>query len=169
LNVQDVKDSFYAGLRDRIAAMNPARTVVVRGAIRPAVLVVENELPLAEGEPLETFQLVWSDLQYTPDALLSVKCGIAYAVNGSAGATETASSVLGRGRALAAMDAELLHALGGAVRSVAGITVGESNGVAVQSAASSRVFWGDVTFGAAVAKGDRISRIASVEVFGYGI
>ncbi len=167
MNVQDVKDSFYAGLRDRIAAANPARTMVVRGVIRPAVLVVENELPLGEGVPLETFQLVWGGLKSTPDGLLSASCQVAYTVNGSVGATEAASSVLGRGRALAAMDGELVHALGGVVRSMPGVSVGESNGVAVQTATGTRVFWGDATFAAAVEKGDRISRDVSVEVFGY--
>lgn len=169
MNVQDVKDSFYAGLRDRIAAANPARTIVVRGVIRPAVLVVENEMPLGEGVPLETFQLVWGVLKSTTNALLLASCQIAYTVNGSVGATETASSVLGRGRALAAMDGELIQALGGPVRSVRGFSVTESNGVAIQTPTGTRVFWGDATFAVAVEKGNRISRIASVEVFGYDI
>lgn len=89
-------------------------------------------------------------------------------MNGSEGATETASSVLGRGRALAAMDAELLHALQSSVRSFAGFTLAEAGGAAVKSATGTQVFWGDVTFANAVAKGDRIGRVASLEVFGYG-
>ena len=168
MNVQDLKDSFYAGLRDAIAAANPARTAVVRGVTRPAVLVVENELPQSDGTPVETFQLTWSGLTHSGEGLMTCMCEIGYAANGSAGATETASSVLGRGRGLAAMDAELLSALSGPVRSVAGFTLTESGGVAVQSTTGTRVFWGDVTLAHAVAKGDRLTRVASVEVFGYG-
>ena len=44
-SIQTLKDTFYGVLRDRIAAANPSRTIVVRGLIRPSVLVVENELP----------------------------------------------------------------------------------------------------------------------------
>jgi hypothetical protein len=57
--MQRAKDTFYITLRDRIAALNPARTVLVRGVVRPAVLVEENELavdfpPLAaNGDQLE--------------------------------------------------------------------------------------------------------------------
>lgn len=168
MKVQDLKDSFYAGLRNAIAAANPARTVVVRGVTRPAVLVVENELPLGVDAPVETFQLVWTDLKSTGEGLMASVCDILYTVNGSVGATETASSVLGRGRALAAMDAELLIALTGSVRSFAAFTLAETGGVAVQTATGTQVFWGDVTFAAAVAKSDQIMRVASVEVFGYG-
>ena len=42
--MQSAKDTFYVTLRDRLAALNPARTVVVRGMVRPGVLVEENEL-----------------------------------------------------------------------------------------------------------------------------
>ena len=31
--MQDTKDTFYVTLRDRIAAGNPARTVIVRGVV----------------------------------------------------------------------------------------------------------------------------------------
>lgn len=169
MKLQDVKDSFYMGLRDRIATNNPARTVVVRGVTRPAVLVVENELPPGEGVPLETFRLIWTGLKVTADGLLGATCQISYTVNGSVGATETASSVLGRGRALAAMDAELVNALTGAERDFPGFKVTESNGVAAQSATGTQVFWGDATFASAVETGDRISRGVSLEVFGYDI
>lgn len=168
MNIQDLKDSFYAGLRNQIAAINPARTIVIRGVTRPAVAVVENELPQSDGALLETFQLTWSGLKHSSDGLLTAVCEISYAVNGSVGATETASSVLGRGRALAAMDAELVSALGGTVRSLAGFTVFENGGVATQSASGTQVFWGDLAFANVAAKDDRISRAASMEVFGYG-
>ena len=33
--MQNAKDTFYVTLRDRLAAVNPARTMVVRGVTRP--------------------------------------------------------------------------------------------------------------------------------------
>ena len=168
MNIQDLKDSFYAGLRNQIAAINPARTVVIRGVTWPGVLVVENDLPQSDGALLETFQLTWSALKHSAEGLIIAVCEISYSVNGSDGATETASSVLGRGRALAAMDAELVSALGGPLRSLAGFTAFETGGVATQTASGTQVFWGDLAFTNLAAKSDRISRVASVEVFGYG-
>ena len=168
MKVQDVKDSFYSGLRNAIALANPARTVVLRGVTRPGVLVVENEFPVSDGGPVEAFQLIWSGLKRTADGLLAVTCEISYTVNGSTGATETASSTLGRGRALGAMDAELVSALSGSTRSFAGSSFAESAGVVVQSASGTQVFWGDITFGPVVISGDRVGRSAAVEVFGYG-
>lgn len=44
---QNAKDTFYVTLRDRLAARNADRTVVVRGATRPAVVVEENEMATA--------------------------------------------------------------------------------------------------------------------------
>ena len=141
--------------------------MVVRGVTRPAVLVAENEFPVSDGGPVEAFQLIWSGLKRTPDGLIAAALEISYTVNGSVGATQTASSTLGRGRALAAMDAELVSVLCGSVRRFPGFSFLESGGVAVQRASGTQVFWGDVTFGPVVISGDRIGRIAAVEVFGY--
>ena len=49
LHMQNAKDTFYVTLRDRLAAVNPARTMLVRGVIRPGLLVEENELASAYG------------------------------------------------------------------------------------------------------------------------
>jgi hypothetical protein len=45
--MQNARDTFYVRLRDRLAAVNPARTMVLRGVTRPGVLVEENELASA--------------------------------------------------------------------------------------------------------------------------
>ena len=42
--MQFTKDSFYMALRQRLAALNPERTVTVNGVTLPAVVVAENEL-----------------------------------------------------------------------------------------------------------------------------
>jgi hypothetical protein len=45
--MQFAKDSFYMTLQSRLAALNPARTVTLNGAQRPAMIVMENEYPNA--------------------------------------------------------------------------------------------------------------------------
>jgi hypothetical protein len=60
--MQDTKDTFFATLRNRIAAGNPARTIVVRGIQRPGVLVVENELPTAWVPP-DVFLMSWTGMR----------------------------------------------------------------------------------------------------------
>ncbi len=47
--MQNAKDSFYEVLRARLSALNPERTVAVRGVTRPGVLVDENELQASAG------------------------------------------------------------------------------------------------------------------------
>ncbi len=42
--MQNAKDTFYEMLRSRLVALNPERTIVLRGVVRPGVLVEENEL-----------------------------------------------------------------------------------------------------------------------------
>jgi hypothetical protein len=37
--MQNARDTFYVALRDRLAAVNPARTMVVRSVVRPGLLV----------------------------------------------------------------------------------------------------------------------------------
>lgn len=41
--MQAAKDSFFRALQSRLAQVNPARTITVDGATRPAILVAENE------------------------------------------------------------------------------------------------------------------------------
>ena len=43
--MQNAKDSFYMALRTRLTTINPERTILVRGAVRPGILVEEAEAP----------------------------------------------------------------------------------------------------------------------------
>lgn len=153
--MQEAKDTFYIMLRDRLAASNTGRTMVVRGVLRPALLVSENEL-VSASQPADVFSLHWTELRIVR-GLVSMLCEIHYATGGSPG-----SSGMDRGRLLAAMDAELTSTLNATPQNVArsNFTAG-GNGVAL----GSRIFWGDVLFGAAKAEGERLERIATVEVF----
>jgi hypothetical protein len=171
LKIQGLKDSFYGALRDRIAAGNAARTVVVRGVIRPGVLVVENEFPAAAVDTIpmvEVFCLRWVKLaidRQSAGAMVRLGCEIGYASDGSAGAVG-----LDRGRALAAMDAELATALTAVPMHTSAETFAEIVGVGITNATvtGTNVFWGEAVFAAAVMRGERMERTAQVEVFGYG-
>ena len=60
--MENTRDTFYVTLRNRLAALNPGRTVVVRGVVRPGVLVEENELTTAF-QPVDTFCLHWTGMR----------------------------------------------------------------------------------------------------------
>ncbi|MDE3162438.1 MAG: hypothetical protein KGL64_04180, partial [Acidobacteriota bacterium] len=56
--MQNAKDSFYMALRTRLAAINPNRTILLRGALRPGIFVEEAEAPYAQ-LPNDVFVLRW--------------------------------------------------------------------------------------------------------------
>src|ERR1700761_5791417 len=114
--MQNAKDAFYVALRDRLAAINPARTMVVRGVTRPGVLVEENELASAY-QPVDVFCLHWTGVGVDAKGalpLVSMTCRIAYATDGSSG-----NGGMDRGRLLSAMDAELAAVVGAAPQNAA--------------------------------------------------
>lgn len=105
--MQFAKDSFSVALRERLAALNPQRTVVVSGAQRPAVVVLENELPSSGGQLPECFYLEWGPAQplakTRPDGpMYQMECAISYFTEGAA------RSGVDRGRVLGELDRELL-------------------------------------------------------------
>jgi hypothetical protein len=105
--MQFAKDSFFMALQQRLAALNPARTVTVNGTTVPAVLVVEN-LPPAAAEPQpNAFYIEWGtasviDGHANDSALMSLVCVISYYTLG------TVQSMVDRGRVLGELDNELL-------------------------------------------------------------
>ncbi|MGH9539165.1 MAG: hypothetical protein ACRD3H_14660 [Terriglobales bacterium] len=104
--MQFAKDSFYLALRDRLASLNPQRTVTLNGITRPAVIVAENELVIPV-EPLpDTFYIEWAAARTVDDqagsrALMAMDCVISHHTLGSV------ESGVDRGRTLAALDMEL--------------------------------------------------------------
>lgn len=81
--MQNAKDTFYTTLQGRLAALNPARTIVVRGTVRPGVLVEENELS-ALSPPVDCFRLRWAKLDVvstSPLPLVAMTCAIVYATD----------------------------------------------------------------------------------------
>jgi len=171
LSVQLAKDTFYANLRDRVAAGNAARTVVVRGLVRPGVVVADSELPGAAVDgiaPADAFCLRWTGLQIDARGalpLIALTCEIRYATDGTAGLAG-----MDRGRSLAAMDAELVTAVSTVPQLASSIAAAEiaGGGASTETATGTNVFWSDVSFKPAVMRGERMERTAEVEVFSYG-
>lgn len=171
LNVQAIKDTFYATLQGRIAALNPARTMVVRGILRPGVLVPENELPGAAIDgisPAEAFCIRWAGLKVDAQSagpLLTLGCEIRYASDGTLG-----NAAMDRGRNLAAMDAELATALTAIPLNAPNQGVAEipGGGASTLTPLAANIFWSEALFAPATARGERLERIVHLEVFGYG-
>lgn len=93
-------------LRERLAALNPARTVKAGGALRPAVVVLENEIATAAELLTECFYLEWGGLKLGDSGsagipICSIDCSIWYRTRG------IAESGVDRGRVLGELDREL--------------------------------------------------------------
>ena len=164
---QDAKDSFYLALRDRLAAVNPDRTTVVRGAQRPAVLVAENEqergggsgLQGASGDVRDAFVLHWGSVAADTSEAMPLEhatCEIRFATAGSA---ELAG--MDRGRALAAMRGELGSMLLPA-QAMKTSYAGEA-----PVAALTPVFWSDVTEEKRIETAGRVQCAVTVVVFAW--
>jgi len=158
--MQNARDTFYVALRDRLAAVNPARTMVVRSVARPGLLVEENELASANA-PADVFRLRWTGLRVDATGalpLVVMNCEIRYATDGNAG-----NGGMDRGRLLAAMDAELVAAVNAGLQNVVKMSYAALPAVAM----GTNVWWGDVAFAAATVNGERLERLATVEVFSF--
>ncbi|MBW4037511.1 MAG: hypothetical protein HIU91_01315 [Acidobacteria bacterium] len=162
--MQNAKDTFYEVLRGRLAALNPDRTIALRGAVRPGLLVQENELLTAVALP-DCFRMRWSVSAVDADGampLVAMECMIDYETAGTA-----MNGGMDRGRALAAMDGELQSSLNTLPRSTpksnyAGLAFGNA-----VLAMKTNVWWGEVAFAATVVKDDRLARTATVVVMSY--
>ena len=156
--MQHAKDSFYFALRTRLAAINPERTTLVRGAQRPGILVEEAEAPFAQ-LPTDIFVLRWlgfgadTDLSAT---MVAEECEILYSTCGT-----QAFGGLDRGRMLTAMDQKLLSML------QPFYTPKIDYAVQPPATMESQVFWDEPTFTPLNAQRDRLSRSARVLVYSY--
>jgi hypothetical protein len=121
-------------------------------------LVEEAEAPLAQ-PPADIFVLRWLELAVDARAdapLMASTCEISYQTCGS-----QSFGGLDRGRALSAMDAELLSMLEPPQTS-------KLNFVATPPAPMrTQVFWDEPVLGAIAAQKDRLSRSARVVVYSY--
>jgi len=156
--MQNAKDSFYMALRARLAAINPERTILLRGAVRPGILVEEAEAPFSQF-PSDVFVLRWLGLgtdMDLPATMAAAQCEVIYQTSGT-----QSFGGLDRGRSLSEMDEELLAILQPFFTS-------KMNYVATPpSTMLTQVFWDEPVFAPVVTQRDRLSRSASLVVYSY--
>ena len=152
----DEKNSFYIALRNRLAQVNPARTMMLRGISRPGVVVEENELPTAKVQN-DIFRLRWTALsadRELPAAVTRMGCEIRYATAGT-----TNNGGMDRGQSLAAMDAELMQMLQPCSTPKMGYT---ATGATTRA---TNIFWAAPVFAAASEAQGVLTRVATVDVY----
>jgi len=156
--MQNARDTFYVALRNRLATVNPNRTMLLRGAQRPSILVEEAEAVVAM-LPADTFVLRWTGLTTDtnlPLTFAKMECEMHYTTGGTA-----AAFGLDRGRALEEMDAEVIGLL--TPRSTPKMDYATNPVTQLTTA----VFWTAATFMPAATVRDRLTRYAKVAVFAY--
>lgn len=156
--MQNAKDTFYIALRDRLATVNPERSMTLRGVVRPGILVEEAEAPVAQLLP-DVFVLRWAKLAadtQLPSILATMTCEIHYVTAGTQG-----NSGLDRGRALEEMDDELLQIL-------CPSSTPKMNYTQTPAAQmGTNVFWSQALFAPGTTTRERVGRVATIEVFAY--
>ena len=156
--MQNAKDSFYVALRARLAALNPGRTLLLRGAVRPGIVVEEAEAPFAQ-LPNDVFVLRWLGLGADVNlasTLAAEECEITYQTCGT-----QAFGGLDRGRALSAMDQEMLALL-------QPFYAPKSNyATQLPTALLTQIFWDEPVFAPVTSQRDRVGRSARLLVYTY--
>lgn len=156
--MQNAKDSFYMALRTRLASINPERTILLRGAVRPGILVEEAEAPFPQ-LPGDVFVLRWHALGADIDlssTLAAAECEILYQTCGT-----QSFGGLDRGRGLTQMDSELLAML-------QPFHTAKLNYTATPPAAMlTQVFWDEPAFTPITTQRDLLSRSAKLIVYSY--
>lgn len=160
--MQTLKDSFYVALRDRLAALDPARTGFIGGQTRPALVVRENEAPAASPDDAGVFYLEWNELrtvagtQTARRPLMALTCAVHYSIEGS-----ESLSYQDRGRLLATMDEELLT-----ISSPAKAPSKDFSSTPATDLGAT-IVWTRPTFEPLRIDGKRLSRTASLQVMAF--
>ena len=145
-------------LRTRLAVINPERTILLRGAVRPGILAEEAEASFNQ-LPNDVFVLRWLGLGVDFDlgsTMEAEQCEIVYQTCGT-----QSFGGLDRGRALSEMDEELTAI-------VQPFHTPKFNYAATPPTAMvTNVFWDEPGFTPIVAQRDRLSRSASIVVYSY--
>jgi hypothetical protein len=156
--MQNAQNTFYITLRNRLVALNPNRTIYLRGVTRPGILVESNEFVVAQ-PPSDVFVLRWTGLHndpYLSDVLLQMDCEIVYMTEGTDG-----NLGMDRGAMLTEMDAEMMSLL--QPNTAQKMNYASTPAVPMET----QIFWSEASFQPLKVERDRLSRIATVSVFGY--
>lgn len=145
-------------LRTRLVAINPERTILLRGAVRPGILVEEAEAPFSQ-LPGDVFVLRWLGLGADIDlasTMAAEECEIHYQTCGT-----QSFGGLDRGRSLSEMDEEV-------IAMIQPFWTPKLNYIATPPAAMlTHVFWDEPAFTPIVTQRDLLSRSAKVMVYSY--
>ena len=155
--MKSAKDTFLMTMSARLAVVNPARTVAVRGAVRTAVMAEDAELLMTQGEPMDCFVLRWLDEavdRSEPLPLHVLPCEVRYATRGTG---ELAG--IDRGRVLAALDSELGQMMLPRSTTLQGFTTSPTTTL------TTRVWWSEMEPSAVVVDGDALRRQVRLTVF----
>jgi hypothetical protein len=156
--MQNAKDSFYMALRNRLATLNPARTILLRGSVRPGIFVEEAEAPFGQ-LPNDVFILRWLGLGVDVDLgsqMAAEECEIFYQTVGT-----QSFGGLDRGRLLSEMDEEITSILEPYYTPKLNYITQPPTTFLTQ------VFWEEAAYTAIVTLRDKISRTARVTVYSY--
>jgi len=156
--MQNAKDSFYVALRTRLTTINPNRSILLRGTVRPGILVESAEAPSSQ-LPNDIFILRWQNFGVDMDlgsVMAAEECEIIYQTCG----TQTFGG-LDRGRVLSQMDEEMLAM-------IQPFYTQKSNFITQPASAMlTQVFWDEPAFSPIAIQRDRLTRTAKVLVFSY--
>ncbi len=156
--MQNAKDSFYMALRTRLATINPDRTILQRGTVRPGIVVEEAEAPFSQ-LPNDVFVLRWLGLGVDSNlasTMTAAECEVLYQTCGT-----QSFGGLDRGRALSEMDEEVTAML-------QPFYIPKMNYTATPPVAMlTQVFWDEPAFTPIVTQRDQLSRSAKVMVYSY--
>jgi hypothetical protein len=156
--MQNAKDSFYMALRARLAAINPERVILLRGAVRPGILVEEAEAPFNQ-LPGDVFVLRWLALSVDMDlasTMSAQECEILYQTCGT-----QSFGGLDRGRLLSEMDEEIAAILQPFCTPKLNYTATPPTAMLTQ------VFWDEPAVAPIVTQRDQLSRSAKVTIYSY--
>ena len=156
--MQNAQNTFYITLRNRLAALNPNRTIYLRGVTRPGILVESNELVTPQ-PPSDVFVIRWTGLHndpYLSEVMLQMECEIEYRTEGTIG-----NLGMDRGALLTEMDAELLSLL--QPNTAQKLNYAQSPVTPMET----QIFWTEATFQPVKTDRDRLLRIAMVSVCSY--
>jgi len=156
--MQNAKDSFYMALRARLVTVNPERTILLRGTVRPGILVEEAEAPFSQ-LPNDVFVLRWQGLGVDVDlasTMAAEECEILYQTCGT-----QSFGGLDRGRSLRQMDEEITAILQPFYTAKLNYTTTPPVTMLTQ------VFWDEPGFTPILTQRDQLGRTAKVMVYSY--